>query len=176
MILTYTLPNAVLKLQGAGLEKSGTKQDTIAQSKDIVNEAPAVAAPVTARKPKPTSVAAVDKKVLVKLAGLSDAGKLPKYPLRISITKANVVLVGASAEGEITLEANGLKKDVEFAQLGLADRATVVQALLASEPDNKGLAGLLGFYLEAAGRADLAAKYYQQAGTDMSDQVGSLFE
>ena len=159
------------KSKMASVAKASVAKATVAKSSK--RPVPAV---VRAKKPKAGSVGAIDAKVLNKLATLIETGTLPRMPIRISKTRATVALVKASKDGTLTFSAGGKEADFKFTELTLRDRATITLALAKTEPENKALHGIVGFYMECAGSASRAQKFYDQAGPDIAAKLHALFE
>jgi len=174
-----TLMNAAIGIMmGAAngrlfMYNDGDKSKKATVAKRSKKPMPAV---VRAKKPKANSIAAIDAKVLKKLAALTETGTLPRMPIRISKTRATVALVKASKDGTLTFSAGGKEADFKFTELTLRDRATITLALAKAEPEKKALRGIVGFYMECAGSASRAQKYYDQAGPDIAAKLRALFE
>ena len=133
--------------------------------------------PPPPRAPKEGSVAKIDKQLVAKIADLADNGNLPMQHLKLSISRAKLMLKGAnSAASTIALGTAATVKDLKVSDLSCRDRAKIAALLNAREPDNKALTGATAFYLECAGRRDLAAPFYQKAGEKMTQKFSALFK
>ncbi len=121
----------------------------------------------------------IDAAVVAKLAKLSAEGALPESALRLSVSQAVIRVVGADDTGALVFAAGtgASAKTAQFAygDLSLADRATIVAALVGREPENRSLCGVAGFYMLAAGQRDAARLFFAQAGTDEAKKFRGYF-
>jgi hypothetical protein len=147
-----------------------------AASKVAVSRAKRTPAPKP-RPPKKASVGQIDKRLLAKIESLAKKGHLPNQRLTLKLSRAKLTLKGASsADSTISFAASGAIKAVKVSALAYVDRATIAAVLNLREPNNKALIGATAFYLECAGRTDLAAPYYLKAGEDVKQKYDKLFE
>jgi hypothetical protein len=158
---------------------TATGDDDPAESGESANTEEADAG-TTARTPLPQAVARIDAQLLAKLQRLAAATALPRAPIRVSMTKAWVVLAGVDEQGGITLraqvEGQAQEARFEFSAMKLLDKATIAAALATAEPDNQTLQASVGFYLECAGHRRAAEPYYAKAGNAARAQFDRLFD
>jgi hypothetical protein len=99
--------------------------------------------------------------------------------MRLSKSKALIKLVGADAAGVLMFEAGSgsAKKTAEFkyADLTSGDKAAIVSAVVAQEPDNSALCGVAAFYMQVAGQQDMARIYFARAGHSEAAKFRSFF-
>jgi len=134
----------------------------------------------TKRLAKPGALAALDKKVIAKLAGLDRDGNLPGGALRLSKVRSPLRLVQAGTSGQLTfgsgIGSRAKTVVLDYGNLPLRDKAALVLVLARHEPTNKTLYGVAGFYLDCAGDTDAAEKCYDRAGTDVATTFAALME
>ncbi len=146
-------------------------------------------APWATRNTKPTAPAmpkrtvkakyakAFDAKLLAKIEALAGEGKLPTTRLKLSISRAPLLIRGADPKTlTVKLRSGAVEKNMGFRSLTDTDRAVIAMAIAKPDPNNQGLAAATAFLLECAGRPDMAKAYFERAGESNTRKVNNLFE
>ncbi len=132
-----------------------------------------------ARTVAASRVAAVDAKLLNKLARLDLAAGLPNDTFKMGNGSRQVRMVKVRAEGLVlAARMSGGEKEIiaPVSKFPPADRAEICLVLARAEPANRSLYGLAGFYFEVAGKTGEADRYFGMAGDAARAQFERLFD
>jgi len=130
-----------------------------------------------ARSLAPEKMEALNRSLLSTLVKLSESGQLKPRPVPLSMTRADVSLVSAAADGTLTFRsASGKTAPISASDLKLMDYANL--AVLASllTPHSGDAKAMAAVYLECLGNVDKADRYFTLAGPESRAKLEALFE
>lgn len=178
-ILLLSIPKRKLLITGADYAEPAV-ETTVKRSPDGSSLARLAPVPV-ARKARTLSadrLASLDRSLQRTLTKLSEAGALQPFPLKLSVTSAQVQLSEVKGDGTLIFQLVGGSKTAAFqwSRLARKDHATLALLVAACKPDSADVQAMAGVYMEAMGQVGEADKYFAKAGEDSTRKLAALFD
>lgn len=131
-----------------------------------------------ARELQAGNQALLDESLLTALAELNHANELKPLPMGLSKARSPVWLASVGNDRKLIFQAMKSDKQASFdwADLNQSDHALLARLVARARPTDKEAQATAGIYVELTGDTDTADNYFENAGTEVSEQLDGLFE
>jgi hypothetical protein len=130
-----------------------------------------------ARKMVPEKMAMLDKALFGVLVKLGEDGRIKPVPMPLSVSRAKISLVAATAPSTLTFRAsNGKTADFDMSKLNLSDRRNLAVLVAKLKPESGDAMAMVGVYQECLGNVEKAETCFEAAGSESRAKLETLFD